>query len=32
MKNLSPVVTTNGVLKSNEKTDYIVTTRVRRLD
>ena len=27
-KNLSSVVTTNGVLKSNEKTDYIVTTRV----
>ncbi len=27
LKNLSPVVTTNGVLKSNEKTDYIVTTR-----
>ncbi len=26
-KNLSSVVTTNGVLKSNEKTDYIVTTR-----
>ncbi len=27
MKNLSSIVTTNGVLKSNEKTDYIVTTR-----
>lgn len=27
-KDLSSVVTTNGVLKSNEKTDYIVTTRV----
>ncbi len=27
-KNLSSMVTTNGVLKSNEKTDYIVTTRV----
>ncbi len=27
-KNLSSVVITNGVLKANEKTDYIVTTRV----
>ena len=27
-KNLSSLVITNGVLKSNEKTDYIVTTRV----
>ncbi len=26
-KNLSSIVTTNGVLKSNEKKDYIVTTR-----
>ena len=27
-KNLSSIVITNGVLKSNEKTEYIVTTRV----